>query len=255
MKKYVGPIDISKIANLLKEGLSKKEDNMEELNKDDIHQMWSDLKDDSSSEVVGENIEDWEYELDDEYVTLKRYTGSETEIIVYPSYRINDNIYYTKIGNSEEYKSLFRMLTRVTSIEFKEGIDYSECINMSQMFNSCSSLMNIIIPNDFDTSNVTDMKSMFTACTSLTSEALNPVLKKFNTEKVTNMGFMFERCNKLTELDLTSFDTKSVTVMNSMFRNDSLLTSILVTTGKWVMPTYGTAQMFEGCATEQLTYV
>ena len=66
------------------------------------------------------------------------------------------------------------------------------------MFNGCSNLMNLIIPN-FDTSEVTDMQSMFQGCTQLLSLNLN----HFNTTNVQYMNRMFQDCENLEELNIS----------------------------------------------------
>ena len=121
----------------------------------------------------------------------------------------------------------------LTKITFGENFDTSKVTNMMYMFSYCNYLTSLDL-SIFNTSNVTRMDYMFNNCYSLTE--LN--LKKFDTKNVTIMSYMFNNCYSLTELDLTSFDTSSVTNYSNMFRNtnQSSLSSILVTTGKWTIP-------------------
>ena len=121
----------------------------------------------------------------------------------------------------------------LTKITFGENFDTSKVTNMIYMFSYCNYLTSLDL-SIFNTSNVTRMSNMFNNCYSLTE--LN--LKKFDTKNVTEMSYMFNNCYSLTELDLTSFDTSSVTNYSNMFRNtnQSSLSSILVTTGKWTIP-------------------
>ena len=104
---------------------------------------------------------------------------------------------------------------------------------MIDMFFNCCKLTELDL-SMFNTSNVTAMRRMFAGCLSLAKLDL----RSFVTSKVTNMSGMFENCYSLTELDLTSFDTSSVTNYSDMFqnRNQSSLSSILVTAGKWTIP-------------------
>ena len=69
--------------------------------------------------------------------------------------------------------------------------DTENVTNMSNMFNTCSSLTTI---PQLDTSKVTDMSSMFYACYSLTSIPL------LDTSNVTNMSYMFGYCHKLSSI-------------------------------------------------------
>ena len=117
------------------------------------------------------------------------------------------------------------------------NFDTRSVTNMSYMFSSVITDMQIEeinFGNNFNTSKVTTMGSMFSYCTVL----VNLDLSNFDTRSVTNMSYMFNNCYSLTELDLTSFDTSSVTNYSDMFqnRNQSSLSSILVTAGKWTIP-------------------
>ena len=121
----------------------------------------------------------------------------------------------------------------LTKIIFGENFDTSNVTNMAFMFLNCFYLTELDLSN-FNTLNVTSMQSMFAGCHSLTKIDLS----NFNTSEVTSMSAMFQNCYSLTDLDLTSFDTTSVTSYSSMFNNreSSSLSSILVTTGKWTIP-------------------
>ena len=93
--------------------------------------------------------------------------------------------------------------------------DFSNVIDMSNMFNSCESLTTI---PQLDTSKVTNMSSMFGYCISLQSIPL------INTSNVTNMKRMFDSCESLTTIP--QLDTSKATNMNNMFLGCSLLTTI-----------------------------
>ena len=116
---------------------------------------------------------------------------------------------------------LFYRFSKLTEIENINLLDTSNVINMSYMFEECSSLTSLDVSN-FDTSQVTDMSYMFQYCSELTSLDVS----KFDTSKVTDMSSMFVSCRRLTSLDLSNFDTSQVTDMNYMFQNCSRLTSL-----------------------------
>ena len=118
-------------------------------------------------------------------------------------------------------------------ITFGENFDTSNVTKMSYMFAYCGHLTNLDL-SIFNTSNVTAMEYMFNCCYALVE--LN--LASFDTKNVTSMAYMFNNCYALTKLDLTSFDTSSVINYSNMFRNvnQSSLSSILVTAGKWTIP-------------------
>ena len=79
-------------------------------------------------------------------------------------------------------------------------------VNMSGMFNSCSSLQTVPL---FSTAAVTIMSNMFNNCSSLQTVPL------FNTQAVTDMGSMFYYCSSLQPVPL--FNTAVVTNMSGMF--------------------------------------
>ena len=91
---------------------------------------------------------------------------------------------------------------------------------MSDMFNSCSSLININLSN-FNTINLTNMYSMFYRCSALSSLDLS----SFNISKVTNMYKTFMLCSNLTTIYVSDlWSTSSVTNSNNMFGNCTSLT-------------------------------
>ena len=146
---------------------------------------------------------------------------------------------------NEDSSYLFREFRSVVSIEFNNNFDTSNVVNMSQMFNNCTSLVqldlssfdttnvtsmfsmfcmwdngfpenklqNIIFGEKFITDNVTSMRNMFAGLTELQSLDL----RNFNTGNVTDMYHMFNRCRSLQNLDLRSFNTSKVTNMEQMF--------------------------------------
>ena len=202
----------------------------------------------------------WSYTLDEDAgtITLNQYTGSEIDVTIYGKYLVNGKVYNTKIGsnpnasnyspymfNGSGYGSTNTNCKNIQTITFKEGVDTSECTNMSFMFYNCQSLnlinftstivttmkqmsyedskLPLLDTSNFDTSNVTNMYGIFYNCTSLTQ--ING-LEYFNTSKVTDMDDMFEYCTSLIELDLRSFDTSNVTSMYKMFSYCLKLTTI-----------------------------
>ena len=98
--------------------------------------------------------------------------------------------YYVPLfGKVTSTECMFLTAKNAGSIDLR-GLDTSECVNMSRMFNdSTSSNINL---EGFNTSNVTDMSAMFYTCNRLTSLDLS----NFNTKKVTSMGSMFANCSR-----------------------------------------------------------
>ena len=132
----------------------------------------------------------------------------------------------------------FKGFGNLTTISGIENLNTHKVIDMSSMFDDCSSLKKIDL-SSFNTENVENMQGMFIECESLTTLDLrnfntsrvknmsmmfagcvnlnNPYLKSFSTENVTEMWSMFEDCKTLTELDISNFNTSNVIDMRYMF--------------------------------------
>ena len=119
--------------------------------------------------------------------------------------------------NTESWFSNFQQLVSCNLT----GLDTSNVIDMSGMFDSCYSLTSLDLSN-FDTSNVEYMTGMFSFCSLLTSLDLS----NFNTSNVTDMSTMFTGCSSLTSLDLSNFNTSNVTDMSGMFSSCYSLISL-----------------------------
>lgn len=165
-------------------------------------------------------INDYQYELDEvnKVVTLNHYIGNASNVRVYNSYPIGDDVYRTAIGNTTNNVSLFSSCTNVESISF-DKVDTSGFIDASYMFYECYALTTLDLSN-LDTSNVVDMNHMFESCRALKS----PDLSGLNTSNVTDMSNMFLFCMDMGSLDLSNFDTSNVTDMNNMFNSCTFTT-------------------------------
>ena len=167
---------------------------------------------------------------------------NETQIIndrgrKYINEEIGAKIKIWNNGNKERliFKKKFNKLG-LNTIDF---IFEEKLINMSYMFNECSSLKHVqffsgellqatkigamfqmcselecIDLTNFNTSNVDDMGWMCYGCKKLKQiRGIN----NFNTMKVNNMCSMFAGCEELEYLDLSNFNTSNVTDMSYMF--------------------------------------
>ncbi len=136
----------------------------------------------------------------------------------------------------------FDGLRYLTSIQGLENLNTSEVTSMKNLFNGCTSLVNLDL-RYFETENVTDMNSMFRDCSSLRQLDL----PRFDTRKVTDMNGMFRGCTNLESLDLSSFDTHSVTRMIWMFYNCSNLTTIYAGSNWDTAGVTSSSSMFANC--------
>jgi len=230
---------------------------------------------DTTIEVAPESeLDKWNYTLNetDKTITLTRYKGSSTDVIVYGRYKIN-GINFSTILNGETKGTMSPFYSKrfcLKSITINSGVtsynctglfygcvnlttidlssfDTSKVTSMARMFLGCYKLKSLDL-SSFDTSNVTTMQDMFYLCFKLTTIDLS----SFDTSKVTSMARMFLGCYKLKSLDLSSFDTSKANNMNSMFRACYNLSSIYVGSN-WDTTSAISYGMFTNCGTCRVT--
>ena len=186
----------------------------------------------------------WNYTLDEtgKTITLNRYIGEETDVIVQSTYQIDGTTYKTKIAANTQGWSTDYMFGRknIKTVTFEKNIELPDSI--AAMFRECSSLTNVDMSN-LDTSNVANMSSMFYKCTSLADINLGGL----DTRNVTNISSMFSGCSNLTNINLSGLDTDNVNSMGNMFSGCSGLTSINLS-GLNTSNVTDMSSMFFGCS-------
>ena len=150
-------------------------------------------------------------------------------------------IEYLNTDNVTDMSNMFNSCSSLTSLDVSHFIT-ENVTNISAMFVDCKSLTSLDVSN-FITENVTDMSDMFIGCSSLRSLDVS----KFNTAKVTDMGNLFAECLTLSELDLTNFNTTNVKSMYQMFASCSSLTTIYVGVNWNTDKVTSSNNMFLGC--------
>ena len=157
---------------------------------------------------------DFTYDLDNtnKTITLEKYNGSASEVVVGASATIGGVRYQTIIkGNSNNPEnSLFSYNTNITKITFEDGV--IAAANMAYMFSDCENLVEVKF-NNIDTTNTTNMVQLFRNCVSLETVDLN----KLDTKKVTSFNGMFYNCESLETIDVSNFDTSSAKSFTNMF--------------------------------------
>ena len=115
-----------------------------------------------------------------------------------------DNDNKIKIIIDKQVKSFYKLFENcyIKYINFKKFYRYN-IINMSYMFDGCSSLEELNLPY-FNTNNVNNMSCMFLGCSTL--KELN--LSNFNTNNVTDMSSIFNGCSSLKDLILNNYTNK-----------------------------------------------
>ena len=118
----------------------------------------------------------------------------------------------------------------------------SKTRSLNYAFANMLNVQEINFSSEVDTSEVADMSFMFSSSKSL----VNLDLKKINTSKVTNMNSVFHGCTNLINLDISSFDTKLVTGMANMFRDCKKIVDLDIS-NFYTDVLKNASQMFYGC--------
>ena len=177
------------------------------------------------------NIKSIVNENDSEY---SEFSNSNKENDFYPSksdksltitdyYSIINQKYNGTFSSLYSYNNLLN--TRNKYIKSKSIIYLPKIIDMSGIFNWCSSLKSL--PDDitkFNTINTKYMYKLFSGCSSLLSL---PDISKWNTSNVEDMGSMFYECSSLLSLpEISKWNTGNVEDMDNIFSFCSSLTSL-----------------------------
>ena len=191
-----------------------------ELSSDDIAALYNE----QNIQSLSEEYLDWDYTLDEDnkIITLNYYMGNKSYVVVRKSYDIDNITYKTKISSNPYSGSgtaymfngyAIKSISKIRIITFEEGIDTSECTDMSYMFYDLNVLDTINGLEYFDTSNVNNFTAMFSNCYSLKNININ----NWNTSLVEDMTSMFRSIYKMKRLDLSGWDTSNVRAMGAMF--------------------------------------
>ena len=120
--------------------------------------------------------------------------------------------------------------------------------DMSEMFNDCDNLLEIIIPEEskWTTENLVKMNKMFNGCKALKS--LPSQMSQWDTSKVTDMSYMFSLCENLKALpDISKWKVDNVNNMSNMFNGCKSLMN-LPDLSKWEINKVNTINsMFKDC--------
>ena len=167
--------------------------------KDNIAKIKIENKDNNKNEE-NKNIDKKKNNNDDEITIIYKINKNDTQIRLFGEDFIKNNkdkckyIYEDKEYELEEYYKLSNYNKDKLEIKLKGN---NNIINMSYMFNDCSSLISLPDISKWNTNNVKNMSSMFYWCSSLSSL---PDISKWNTNNVTDMSFLFCGCKSLSSL-------------------------------------------------------
>lgn len=224
-------------------------------------------------------LDDYDYDKDPtaKTITLTKYKGTNTDVTVYGKTRIGSDVYTTILQNTYDEDSYFAANAfsnadfdspvwppEFTSFTFvggvklfdarmlfdsfgslakvdAEGLDVSECTDMSGMFFGCYSLTELKAPN-WETGNVTTAKDMFGCCDSL--ETIDA--PGWNVNNLTVVREMFRDLFPLKTLNAPNWNVSSLTSMDEFFSDLNLLETL--NAPNWNASSAKTMQdMFSGC--------
>ena len=130
----------------------------------------------------------------------KNNSDSDSKLSEKFYYKCNDIL--IKNNNNKEIrnnKNDFNKIITISGIPHLNNIlpdrikwDTSICMDLSNMFNGCKSLMSLPDLSKWNTNNVTNISGIFKGCSSLISL---PDISKWNINKVTNISGIFEGCS------------------------------------------------------------
>ena len=189
----------------------------------------------------------------DYYITAIYKVNNEKKVKILGKRFVENNksnfriIYLNKIYELQEY---FEIEQIVEELEIKI-VAINKIINLSYMFDECTSLIYLPDISNLNTNYVTNMSYMFNNCSSLISL---PDFLDWNTSNVTDMSMMFSNCSSLLFLpDISGWDIRKVTSLMGMFSICSSLKSFPDISNWNTTNVSVISLMFGGC--EKLLYL
>lgn len=140
----------------------------------------------------------------------------------------------------------FHECSSLTTLDLSNW-DMSNCINVVQMFRSCTSMTTLTLPDNFVTTNMTSLYRVFS---DLAVSTLNTT--GWNTSALTSIAESFHTCSNLVNIDTSGWVLSNITSMNSMFVNCSNLSTVDVSS--WGCSSLATADLaFFNCSSSSIT--
>lgn len=214
------------------------------------------------AEVIPPDAEDaslnWTYTVNDSdnSIHLKRYIGTDTDVIVKNKYLVDDKIYDNVIvGEGIVYgqESLFDNRKDIKSVSFEKGCHLK---TLDTMFRNCSGLINVDFSSLDISSDVDTFSSAFYGCTSLKNVNFGDVIiSNFSID----MFNCFNKCSSLESLDLSFLGNGRIDSFQNSFRNCSSLKTVNLSNFENIY--YGTSYdnsmpyMFSECPELESVYV
>ncbi len=164
----------------------------------------------TAGDTVWQNDYDYSLNEGDHTISLKKYTGSSSDITVPAKAIINGTEYGTVLVGEQTTYSSHCFDLNVTSFAVENGVKI-DCIFGASRNNPNTTVESIDLRGGELLTTV--MYNMFGDCRNLKKVNISGI----DTSKVTTMGHMFSGCCNLEEIQMTGIDTGNVTDMTEMF--------------------------------------
>ena len=174
-----------------------------------------------------------------------------------------------KTTNLQHIKYMFAGCSNLTSIDIS-GLSFVNIVDINSLFNECSSLKTLILPQNEIASNIQDFSRMFYGCLNLTEIDLSNIdfanAKKLSymfyqcksleniefytsvkATKVTNCQRMFLYCENLKKIDLSNFSFNLARDLSAMFFDCSSLETVILPKDELATNVEDISNMFAIC--------
>ena len=157
-------------------------------------------------EVAPENeIDNWNYTVDGNNVTLTGYKGSSTSVVIYDKYKVSEVYRKTRITNIPINSSVTTLRICDKVINDIQTADDLLCYK--------SALTSIDFGKSFSDKHFKSLNSTFRGCKPMT------IKNMFNTSEVTSMKYTFAEGTAGTSMIKSYIDVTNVTTMEGIFSN------------------------------------
>lgn len=129
-------------------------------------------------------------------------------------------------SNVTDMRNMFMNCSKLTLLDLSK-FDTSKVTGfyLQAMFNGCTKLSSLTLPENFGNSTLYQLNSMFSGCENLTEIDLSV----FSDSNIKYASSMFSNCKKLTSLDFSTWNTSSLTGLEATFSNCVALETIIGT--------------------------
>lgn len=182
------------------------------------------------------------------YWDISEAQDESTIICCNPKYNIVH--YSSKYNNlilNENASGMFKGISGLTRCQVPTGESktwyMNHVTNLSSLFDGCTNLEAIIIPN-WNTSSCTNLSSVFKNCGKLSTLDLS----LWDTSKCTDMSQLFSGCTSTTSINISSFTSEELLSTGDMFKNCSSLLQLQLPTAFTCTNVENAAGMFYNCS-------